>query len=74
METFTRDGLTFTVRDSGPADGPVVVCLHGFPQDGSAYDAVVPLLTGRGLRVLVPDQRGYSPGARPPGRRPYVLG
>ena len=74
METFTRDGLAFTVRDSGPAGGQVVLCLHGFPQDGTAYDAVVPLLTGRGLRVLVPDQRGYSAGARPPGRRPYVLG
>src|SRR5687768_8192474 len=73
VDTFTRGALTFDVRDRGPADGPVVVCLHGFPQDGTAFDAVVPPLVAGGLRVLVPDQRGYSPGARPPGRAPYAL-
>ena len=73
MDTFRRQGLTFDLRDSGPADAPTVVCLHGFPQDGSAFDAVTPLLTAHGLRVLVPDQRGYSPGARPPGRSAYAL-
>lgn len=73
MDTFRRSGLTFDVRDSGPADGPVVVCLHGFPQDAGAYDALTPLLTAEGLRVLAPDQRGYSPGARPAGRSPYTL-
>ena len=73
MQTFRRGDLTFDVRDSGPADGEAVVCLHGFPQDGSAYDAMTPRLTAAGLRVLAPDQRGYSPGARPTGRRPYVL-
>ncbi|WP_298459310.1 alpha/beta fold hydrolase [uncultured Cellulomonas sp.] len=73
MDSFSRGGLTFDVRDSGPPDGPVVVCLHGFPQDGSAFDAVAPLLAAQGLRVLAPDQRGYSPGARPTGRAPYVL-
>ncbi len=74
MDGFERNGLRFDVRDTGPSrDAPVVVLLHGFPQDASAYDAVVPLLTSAGLRVLVPDQRGYSPGARPPGRRPYAV-
>jgi pimeloyl-ACP methyl ester carboxylesterase len=73
MERFTRAGLTFEIRDSGPRDGDAVVCLHGFPQDGTSYDAVVPRLVERGLRVLVPDQRGYSPGARPPGRTAYAL-
>ncbi|MCU1431641.1 MAG: alpha/beta hydrolase fold protein [Actinotalea sp.] len=77
MDTFRRQGLTFDVRDSGPSAGPldgeVVVCLHGYPQDGTAFDAVVPVLASAGLRVLVPDQRGYSPGARPPGRSAYAL-
>ena len=69
-----RDALWFDVRDEGPRhDAPVAVLLHGFPQDGSAYDAVAPLLVDAGVRVLVPDQRGYSPRARPPGRRPYVV-
>jgi pimeloyl-ACP methyl ester carboxylesterase len=65
IERFQRQGLTFDVRDGGPADGTPVVLLHGFPQDGTSYDLVVPRLWAAGLRTLVPDQRGYSPGARP---------
>jgi pimeloyl-ACP methyl ester carboxylesterase len=49
------------VRDTGPADGEAVVCLHGFPQDATAYDGVAARLSEAGLRVLAPDQRGYSP-------------
>lgn len=81
MDGYTRDGWRFDVRDhaagrapsTGHGDGPVAVLLHGFPQDASAWDAVAPLLTAAGVRCLVPDQRGYSPGARPAGRRPYVV-
>jgi pimeloyl-ACP methyl ester carboxylesterase len=73
LRTFHREGLTFDVRDAGPADGDVVVLLHGFPQDGSAWDLVVPRLHAAGLRTLAPDQRGYSPGARPAGRSAYRL-
>lgn len=71
MDTFRRDGLTFDVRDGGPPDAPAVVLLHGFPQDSTAWTSVEPLLHRSGLRTLAPDQRGYSPGARPPGRAPY---
>lgn len=72
METFTRDGLTFDVRDRGPADGASVVLLHGFPQDATAFDDVAARLAAAGLRTLAPDQRGYSPGARPAARRAYA--
>ncbi|MDP9394149.1 MAG: alpha/beta fold hydrolase [Actinomycetota bacterium] len=70
---FSRGGLTFDVRDSGPRDGPPVVCLHGFPQDATAFDGVSAVLVAAGCRVVAPDQRGYSPGARPTGRRDFVL-
>ena len=73
MDRFRRDGLTFDVRDAGPADGEAVVLLHGFPQDSAAWDAVSPQLHQHGLRTLAPDQRGYSPMARPRGRRNYTL-
>lgn len=75
VEHFDRAGLRFDVTDAGPRDpaAPVALCLHGFPQDRSAYDGVVERLVGRGVRVLAPDQRGYSPGARPGGRRAYAL-
>ncbi|MCV6963274.1 alpha/beta hydrolase [Mycobacterium intermedium] len=71
MEQFSRGQLVFDVRDSGPEDGPVVVLLHGHPQTNSAWDGVIPLLTARGYRCLAPNQRGISPGARPPRRRDY---
>jgi pimeloyl-ACP methyl ester carboxylesterase len=73
VRTYRRDDLTFDVRDAGPADGEAVVLLHGFPQDASAWDLVVPRLHAAGLRTLAPDQRGYSPGARPTGRTAYRL-
>jgi pimeloyl-ACP methyl ester carboxylesterase len=73
VDSFRRDGLTFDVRDAGPPDGEPVVLLHGFPQDSAAWDAVSPQLHQHGLRTLAPDQRGYSPMARPHGRRQYTL-
>ncbi|WGL51846.1 alpha/beta fold hydrolase [Nocardioides sp. BP30] len=70
---YERDGLVFDVADTGPLDGPVVVLLHGFPERNTCWRDVAPLLHAQGLRTLAPDQRGYSPGARPPRRRDYVL-
>ena len=74
VHNYVRDGLTFEVTDDGPADGRVVIALHGFPEDRQCWSAVIPQLTDAGYRVLAPDQRGYSPGARPAGRRPYAIG
>src|SRR3712207_350944 len=65
--------MTFDVRDAGPDDGEPVVLLHGFPQDATAWDRVAPALHQHGLRTLAPDQRGYSPMARPRGRGHYRL-
>jgi pimeloyl-ACP methyl ester carboxylesterase len=73
MDTFRRGDLVFDVHDSGPADGEPVVLLHGFPQDARAFDRLTPALHSAGLRTLAPDQRGYSPGARPAGRSAYVV-
>ena len=71
MDQYFRDGLTFDVRDAGPADGEPVVWLDGFPQDARSFDRLAPVLHGAGLRTLAPDQRGYSPMARPRGRAAY---
>ncbi|WP_019971148.1 alpha/beta fold hydrolase [Mycobacterium sp. 141] len=73
MEQFRRNGLVFDVIDDGPADGAVVVLLHGFPQSNTSWTAVMARLTARGYRCLAPNQRGYSPGARPPRRRDYRM-
>ena len=65
--------MIFDVVDAGPPDGDGIILLHGFPETSASWSAVVPGLAAAGLRVLAPDQRGYSPGARPHGRRAYVL-
>lgn len=71
MDQYRRGELTFDVIDAGPAEGPVVVLLHGFPQFNTSWNAVIDQLTAHGYRCLAPNQRGYSPGARPTRRRDY---
>jgi pimeloyl-ACP methyl ester carboxylesterase len=61
----TRSGLTFTADVSGPAGGPLVLLLHGFPESRHSWRAALPALAAAGYRAVAPDQRGYSPGARP---------
>ncbi len=73
LTVFQSEGMRFAVRDEGPIDGPVVIALHGFPQTSACWSAVTPLLTAAGMRVLAPDQRGYSPGARPQDVRSYAV-
>jgi pimeloyl-ACP methyl ester carboxylesterase len=71
MDYFVRPGLRFDVVDSGPAEAPAVVLLHGFPQQPSSFAAVASRLNVDGLRTLVPSQRGYTAAARPTRRRDY---
>jgi pimeloyl-ACP methyl ester carboxylesterase len=70
---FEHGPLRFEVDDGGPADGQPVVLLHGFPADRRCWSAVLGPLQAAGCRTLSPDQRGYSPGACPPGRRSYRI-
>lgn len=70
---YDHDGLVFDVIDAGPIDGDPVVLLHGFPERATCWREVAPLLHEAGLRTYAPDQRGYSPGARPPRRRDYTV-
>ena len=61
----TRSGLTFTADVAGPAGGPLVLLLHGFPESRNSWREALPVLDAAGYRCVAPDQRGYSPGARP---------
>ena len=65
IDLKTRSGLTFTTDVMGPADGPVVLLLHGFPESRHSWRQALPRLAEAGYRAVAPDQRGYSPGARP---------
>jgi pimeloyl-ACP methyl ester carboxylesterase len=73
VDQFHHAGLTFEVWEMGPAEGEVVILLHGYPQTKAAWSKVVPSLAEAGYRVLAPDQRGFSPLARPKGRRQYTI-
>ncbi|MFI5495153.1 alpha/beta fold hydrolase [Actinoplanes sp. NPDC051859] len=77
MEHFANDGYRFDVTDTaaaGSADADeVCVLLHGFPEDRHCWATVTPALAEAGYRVLAPDLRGYSAGARPASRRAYTL-
>jgi pimeloyl-ACP methyl ester carboxylesterase len=53
--------LNIAYYEAGPADGPVVMLMHGFPYDIHAYVDVAPQLAAQGCRVIVPYLRGYGP-------------
>ena len=53
--------LKIAYFEAGPADGPVVLLLHGFPYDIHSYVDLAPMLAERGCRVIVPYLRGYGP-------------
>jgi pimeloyl-ACP methyl ester carboxylesterase len=52
--------LNVGYAEAGPADGPVVILLHGWPYDIHSYVDVAPLLASAGYRVIVPYLRGYG--------------
>lgn len=53
--------LNVAYHEAGPADGPPVLLLHGFPYDIHAYADVAPRLAAQGCRVIVPYLRGFGP-------------
>lgn len=55
------DVLDIAYVEDGPADGPAVVLLHGFPYDVHSYVEVAPRLAALGHRVVVPYLRGHGP-------------
>ena len=52
--------LSVSYVEAGPADGPAVILLHGWPYDIHSFVEVVPLLAASGHRVIVPYLRGYG--------------
>ena len=68
MATLSRieaSGLVFDALAEGPAEGPLVLLLHGFAESLHTWRAQLPALSAAGYRAVAPSQRGYSPGARP---------
>jgi pimeloyl-ACP methyl ester carboxylesterase len=57
----TTDVLEVAYHEAGPAEGPPVLLLHGFPYDIHSYVEVAPQLADSGYRVVVPYLRGHGP-------------
>ena len=55
------NGLLFGALATGPADGPLALCLHGFPDSAHTWRYLLPALGERGFRAVAPWMRGYAP-------------
>jgi pimeloyl-ACP methyl ester carboxylesterase len=67
------NSMVFSARVAGPPGGRPVILLHGFPETSFSWSDQLDALSQAGYRALAPDQRGYSPGARPLGVEAYAL-
>ena len=66
-------GFIFDALSDGPEDGPLLLLLHGLPRTSWEWHHQLPKLAEAGFRTIAPDMRGYSPGARPEGKRAYAV-
>jgi len=60
MKQINAGVLNIGYAEDGPASGPVVILLHGWPYDIYSFAEVAPLLAAKGYRVIVPFLRGYG--------------
>ena len=67
------NGIELAVTEYGPADGPVVVLLHGFPELAFSWRHQIGPLATAGYRLLVPDLRGYGDSDAPGAAREYAI-
>ena len=67
-------GLRFHLAEAGPADGPLVLLLHGFPEFWWSWRHQLTALAAAGFRAVAPDLRGYGASDKPPrGYDAYTL-
>ena len=68
---IAANGLRFHALAAGPADGPLVMLLHGFPEASHGWRRQIGPLAGAGFRVVAPDQRGVGRSSKPEGVANY---
>jgi alpha-beta hydrolase superfamily lysophospholipase len=56
------NGVRLRIDEAGPADGPLVILAHGFPELAFSWRRQIPALAAAGYRVLAPDQRPEASG------------
>jgi pimeloyl-ACP methyl ester carboxylesterase len=63
--TVTANGVEFATLSDGPADGPLALCLHGFPDTAHTWRYLLPRLADAGFHAVAPFLRGYAPTSVP---------
>ncbi|HYE25982.1 MAG TPA: alpha/beta fold hydrolase [Clostridia bacterium] len=71
-EWFQLEEVRLHAMVAGPADGPLVLLLHGFPEFWYSWRHQIPALASAGFRVIAPDQRGYNLSDKPGELRAYT--
>lgn len=66
--------VELAVTEHGPADGPPVLMIHGFPDSARLWRSQIPFLTNAGYRVVAPDIRGYGLSDKPESVDDYSIG
>ena len=69
--TVDADGLSMTCLTAGD-DGPLALCLHGFPDTAWGWRYLLPALANAGYRAVAPFMRGYAPTAVPADGQYFV--
>jgi pimeloyl-ACP methyl ester carboxylesterase len=64
VTTVTANGIAFACLDTG-GDGPLALCLHGFPDTALGWRHLLPALSDAGYRAVAPWTRGYAPTGVP---------
>jgi len=70
---FHNGDVKLNAMAAGPANGPVVLLLHGFPEFWYSWHRQIEPLAAAGFRVIVPDQRGYNLSSKPAGVKSYAV-
>jgi pimeloyl-ACP methyl ester carboxylesterase len=73
QRTVKANGLEFSCFEDGPTEGPLALCLHGFPDSAHTWRFLLPELAGAGFHAVAPFLRGYAPSEIPADGR-YQVG
>jgi pimeloyl-ACP methyl ester carboxylesterase len=67
-QRITANGIDIAYLEAGPPDGPLALCLHGFPDHAPTWQHLLPRLAAAGYHAVAPWLRGYAPtGLAPDG-------
>jgi pimeloyl-ACP methyl ester carboxylesterase len=73
VHTFSSPRHTTRYLEAGPADGPLMIFLHGWPEIGLMWRAQIEAFASEGWRCVAPDMRGYGGSSAPAASEAYAL-